>query len=125
MFERWFKKSTESIFVSYADSNQTLKEWEDFKKKFESSQVTQALEVTKIEELHYKTRILYKIVNRKDLQIEKMKEALEFYADPFHYERYCSDNGKDIEEILLDKGRIANGVLKEIENDISGSAKKN
>lgn len=115
MFERWFKKSAESLFVSYTDSNQTLKEWEAFKKKFESSQLTQALEVTKIEELHYKTRILYKIVNRKDWQIEKMKEALEFYADPFHYERHCSDNGKDIEEILLDKGRIANAILMELE----------
>lgn len=125
MFERWFKKSAESIFVSYTDSNQTLKEWEVFKKKFEAVQTTQALEVTKIKELHYRTRILYKIVNRKDWQIEKMKEALEYYADPFHYEKHCSDNGKDIEEILLDKGRIANGVLKEIENDISGSSKKN
>ena len=125
MFERWFKKSAESLFVSYADSNQTLKEWEAFKKKFESSHPTQALEITKIKELHYRTRILYKIVNRKDWQIEKMKEALEYYADPFHYEKHCSDNGKDIEEILLDKGRIANSILMELENDISGSAKKN
>lgn len=115
MFGRWFKKSNESLFISYTDSNQTLKEWEAFKKKFESSHPTQALEVTKIKELHYRTRILYKIVNRKDWQIEKMKEALKYYADPFHYEKHCSDNGKDIEEILLDKGRIANAILMEIE----------
>lgn len=115
MFGRWFKKSNESLFISYTDLNQTLKEWKTFKKKFEAVQTTQALEVTKIKELHYRTRILYKIVNRKDWQIEKMKEALEFYADPFHYERHCSDNGKDIEEILLDKGRIANAILMELE----------
>ena len=64
MFERWFKKSTESLFVSYTDSNQTLKEWEVFKNKFESTQTTQTLEIIKIEELHYKTNILYKVVNR-------------------------------------------------------------
>lgn len=124
MFERWFKKSTESLFVSYTDSNQTLKEWEVFKNKFESTQTTQTLEIIKIEELHYKTKILYKVVNRKNWQIEKLKEALAYYADPFHYEKHCSDNGKDIEEILLDKGRIATSILKELENDISGSSKK-
>ena len=125
MFERWFKESNESIFVSYTDSNQTLKEWEVFKKKFEAVQTTQILEIIKIEELHYKTLILYKIVNRRGKYLKKLKEALVFYTDPFHYEKHCSDNGKDIEEILLDRGRIANAILMEIENDISGSSKKN
>lgn len=125
MFERLFKKSTESLFISYTDSNRTMQEWEAFKKRFEAVQTTQILEIVKVEELHYKTRILYKVVNRRDKYLKKLKEAFVFYADPFHYEKHCSDNGKDIEEILLDKGRIANGILKEIENDISGSFEKN
>lgn len=125
MFKRWFKKSTESLFVSCSNPNRAIQEWEDFKKHFETIQLTQTLEVTKIEKLTYSMIIHFRATKKIDKCLEKIKEALEYYADPFHYEKHCSDNGKDIEEILLDKGRIANGVLKEIENDISGSAKKN
>ena len=125
MFERWFKKSAESLFISYSNPDRDMQEWKDFKKHFETIQVTQTLEIIEIEKLTHLIRIHFRVVNSIDKCLAKIKEALEYYADPFHYEKHCSDNGKDIEEILLDKGRIANGVLKELENDISGSSKKN
>lgn len=127
MFERWFKKLTESLFISYSNPDRAMQEWEGFKKHFESIQVTQTLEIIEIEKLKYLMRIRFRVTNRIDKIkcLEKIKEVLEYYADPFHYEKHCSDNGKDIEEILLDKGRIANEILRELENDISGSVKKN
>ena len=125
MFEKWFKKSNKSLFISYSNPDRAMQEWEAFKKHFETIQVTQTLEIIEIEKLTHLIRIHFRVANRIDKCLEKIKEALEYYADPFHYKKQCSDNGKDIEEILLDKGRIANGVLKELENDISGSSKKN
>lgn len=124
MFERWFRKLDESLFISYSNPDRAMQEWKDFKKHFETIQVTQTLEIIKIEKLTYSIRIYFRVANRIDKCLEKIKEALEYYADPFHYEKHCSENGKDIEEILLDKGRIANAILMELENDISGSSKK-
>lgn len=115
MFEKWFKKSNESLFISYSNPDRAMQEWKDFKKHFEIIQVTQTLEIIEIEKLTHLIRIHFRVVNRIDKCLEKIKEALEYYADPFHYEKHCSDNGKDIEEILLDKGRIANKILKELE----------
>ena len=53
---------------------------------------------------------LYK-ANKK---IQKLVEALRFYADESHYQKDCIDSkAGTIEEVILDNGRIARNSLEE------------
>lgn len=47
-------------------------------------------------------------------QNKKLKEALKFYADESHYQKECVDSRTGtVEEVVLDKGRIARNTLEE------------
>lgn len=55
-------------------------------------------------------------------KIQKLCEALKFYADESHYQKECIDSRVHsdekvflIEDVILDKGRIARNTLEEIE----------
>ena len=53
---------------------------------------------------------LYK-ANKK---IQKLVEALEFYADESHYQKDCIDSKiGTVEEVVIDNGRIARNTLEE------------
>ena len=71
-------------------------------------------------------RRVYRDILKENLalmnKLEKAKEALEFYADESHYQKECVDrsfhSGEEvrlIEEVIIDNGRIARNILKEIE----------
>ena len=47
-------------------------------------------------------------------KIQKLVEALKFYADESHYQKECVDSrAGTVEEVILDKGRIARNTLEE------------
>lgn len=47
-------------------------------------------------------------------KIQKLVEALKFYADESHYQKECVDSRTGtVEEVVLDKGRIARNTLEE------------
>lgn len=47
-------------------------------------------------------------------KIQKLVEALEFYADELHYRKDCIDSrAGTVEEVILDNGRIARNTLEE------------
>lgn len=47
-------------------------------------------------------------------KIQKLAEALKFYADESHYQKECVDSRTGtVEEVVLDKGRIARNTLEE------------
>ena len=47
-------------------------------------------------------------------KIQKLGEALKFYADESHYQKECVDSrAGTVEEVILDKGRIARNTLEE------------
>lgn len=53
---------------------------------------------------------------RLKAQLEKVINALEFYADESHYQKHCIDSRVGaIEEVILDNGRIARNTLMECE----------
>lgn len=47
-------------------------------------------------------------------QLEKVINALEFYADESHYQKRCIDSRVGaVEEVIIDNGRIARNTLEE------------
>lgn len=47
-------------------------------------------------------------------QNKKLKEALKFYADEYHYRKDCIDSRTGaVEEVIIDNGRIARNTLAE------------
>jgi hypothetical protein len=47
-------------------------------------------------------------------KIQKLVEALEFYADESHYQKECVDSRTGaVEEVIIDNGRIARNTLEE------------
>lgn len=51
---------------------------------------------------------------RLKAQLERAMNALEFYANEAHYRKECWDlRVGAVEEVIIDNGRIARGVLKE------------
>lgn len=47
-------------------------------------------------------------------KIQKLAEALKFYADESHYQKECVDSRTGtVEEVVLDNGRIARNTLEE------------
>lgn len=47
-------------------------------------------------------------------KIQKLSEALKFYADESHYQKECVDSrAGTVEEVILDNGRIARNTLEE------------
>ena len=64
---------------------------------------------------------LEKEIMRLKQKLNKVKEALKFYADKSHYQKECVDRNfhsdeevKLIEEVIIDDGRIARNALEEI-----------
>ena len=52
---------------------------------------------------------------RLKTQLEKAVDALRFYADEAHYRKDCWNlRIGAIEEVILDNGRIARNILKEL-----------
>ena len=55
-----------------------------------------------------------KQLNEANKKIQKLVEALKFYADESHYQKECVDSRTGtVEEVVLDKGRIARNTLEE------------
>lgn len=61
-----------------------------------------------------------KQLHEANQKIQKLEEALKFYADESHYQKECVDRSFHsdeevvlIEEVIIDNGRIARNTLME------------